>query len=117
MKRLISKRWYLVLFLVVCSLGLPGCYTDQTLSPQSQVYVGYDAYNHTMQILASYRIAGKISDEEYHEIEQYRVVASNALEQMKNAVDAGSDDWRAYLQIFNSALDQLLLTRLALDNP
>jgi hypothetical protein len=80
-------------------------------SPRAQLRTAVDAYATTLGVLTDARAAGLIDDAEAAEIETWRVLARQALDAWRAALDADADPGSA-IQTFNEAMRALVATRL-----
>ena len=101
-----------VVVLLWCSLAvasllavLGSCGTSQ----KQIAYQGQATYNASLDILATYREAGYISDKEYENIEVVRKAARSALHEMRFAAEAGNEDlYDIASRMYRVAVKQLM---------
>jgi len=75
-------------------------------SGRAQLRNAVDAYTTTLNVLAEYRRAGLIDDEQAAEIERWRVAARHALDAWRVAVQEGESE-DAPVRAFNEAMRAL----------
>jgi len=81
-------------------------------SQRAQLATAVDTYAATLQVLADARRAGLLDDQAAAEIERWRVVAREALDSWREAIDAG-DAADSAIQRFNEAMRELMRARLS----
>ncbi len=98
--KLINQRVSTIIAVLLVTLAMCGASCQRTDSEGTDIswnaWKSYEvadaAYRRVMSFLATAREAGKIDDDEYREIEEIRLVASQALEDMEAAAAAGEGE-------------------------
>lgn len=109
---------FLVVPLLAAALAvmLSGCALVQSRgavlqSPEADLLVATDAYATTLEVLADCRRAGLIDAEQAAEIEQWRIVAAQALDAWREALETGEEPYDA-VAAFNHAVRALWRAQL-----
>lgn len=99
----------LMTFLLLSTLS--GCNSE--MSNARAYMISGPIYTGTVNGLSTLRVLGKIDDDQYREIEEFRGTAWVLLEKMRmRAMTDGPGKAGSTLQLFNQALDMLIQSKL-----
>lgn len=117
---LIIKHWCAVYSLIVATIVLialmmDGCAPGHNTAI-SRVTIATDTYTATLNTLTAYRRLGWIDDDQYNEIEKYRIVAAEALDAAEQAIGSDDEQYLIYLRAFNEAVQRLAMIRSQIES-
>lgn len=87
----------------------PGC----AISPEAQLLGATDAYATTLNLLADYRRAGLLDDEQAAEIERWRIGARLALDAWQEALEANDSEPETAIETYNRLMQALTQALIA----
>lgn len=103
------------IILIASSMMIDGCAPGHNTAI-SRVTLATDTYTATLNTLTAYRRLGWIDDDQYNEIEKYRIVAAEALDAAEQAIGSDDEQYLIYLRAFNEAVQRLAMIRSQIES-
>jgi flagellar biosynthesis/type III secretory pathway M-ring protein FliF/YscJ len=74
----------------------------------SKAYAAEETYTSTMEVLVNLRVADKISDSEYRQIEAWRREAATLIRAMYETADTDPEGFQEVMRSFNKIIDRMI---------